>query len=216
MADPCSRVAGEARVREQFTTNRSADPSSASSTLLERVKRRQPEAWRRLVRPVRAAGLPLVPTCSTAGQRCGRYRPGSLRRRVTHIDTFHRQPGEGSFRAWLSTITRNKVHDFYRRQRGQVTAHGGSDAYERLVQIPEPEALTQATSAPDDRQLLSRRALAMVRAEFESRTWEAFRRAVLEGQRPAHVAQDLGMSVNAVYKSKSRILRRLRQELGEL
>jgi len=55
----------------------------------------------------------------------------------------------------------------------------------------------------------------LVRAEFEDRTWEAFRRAVLDGQQPAHIAEDLRMSVNAVYKSKSRVLRRLRQELSE-
>ena len=142
-------------------TNRSADPSSASSTLLERVKRRQPEAWRRLVdlygplvyRWCRRAQLQPSDAADIVQEV---FAAVSL-----HIDTFHRQPGEGSFRAWLSTITRNKVHDFYRRRQGQATAHGGSDAYERLAQVPEPEALTQATSAPDDRQLLSGRALAV-------------------------------------------------------
>ena len=63
---------------------------------------------------------------------------------------------------------------------------------------------------------LSRRALDLVRAEFENRTWEAFWRTAIDGQRPAHVADDLGMSLNAVYKAKSRVLRRLRRELGDL
>ena len=63
---------------------------------------------------------------------------------------------------------------------------------------------------------LSRRGLDLVRAEFENRTWEAFWRTAVEGHAPAHVAEDLGMSVPAVYKAKSRVLRRLRQELDEL
>ncbi len=58
--------------------------------------------------------------------------------------------------------------------------------------------------------------LDLVRAEFENRTWEAFRRAVVEGQSPAQIAADLGMTIQAVYQAKSRVLRRLRQELDGL
>jgi len=55
-----------------------------------------------------------------------------------------------------------------------------------------------------------------VRAEFEHQTWEAFRRATIEGQPPARIALDLKMSIQAVYQAKSRVLRRLRQELDGL
>ena len=58
--------------------------------------------------------------------------------------------------------------------------------------------------------------LDLVRAEFEDRTWEAFRRVAIERQSPARVAVELGMSIQAVYKAKSRVLRRLRQELDGL
>ena len=57
------------------------------------------------------------------------------------------------------------------------------------------------------------RAAELVRAEFEDRTWQAFWRIVIDGHSPAHVAEDLGMSLHAVYKAKSRVLVRLRQEL---
>jgi RNA polymerase sigma-70 factor (ECF subfamily) len=58
--------------------------------------------------------------------------------------------------------------------------------------------------------------LDLVRAEFESHTWEAFRRVAIERQSSARVAVDLGMSIAAVYQAKSRVLRRLRQELDGL
>ncbi len=213
----CTVNASESMQAEQslFMSHRSADPSSASSTLLERVKRQQPEAWRRLVD---LYGPLVYRWCRRA-----RLQPNDAADVVQevfaavsqHIDTFQRQTGQGGFRAWLATITRNKIFDFYRRQRGHATARGGTDACQQLAQVPEPEALSEATHAPDDDRLLSNRALELVRAEFENRTWEAFRRVVFEGQQPAHIAEDLGMSVNAVYKAKSRILRRLRQELEE-
>jgi RNA polymerase sigma-70 factor, ECF subfamily len=56
----------------------------------------------------------------------------------------------------------------------------------------------------------------MLAAEFEPRTWEAFRRAVVEHQPPARIALELGMSIDAVYQAKSRVLRRLRREMNGL
>jgi RNA polymerase sigma-70 factor (ECF subfamily) len=58
--------------------------------------------------------------------------------------------------------------------------------------------------------------LDLVRGEFENRTWEAFWRTAVEDRPARDVADELGMSVLAVYKAKSRVLRRLRQELGDL
>jgi RNA polymerase sigma-70 factor (ECF subfamily) len=63
---------------------------------------------------------------------------------------------------------------------------------------------------------LCRRALECVRGEFEPRTWQAFWRAFVDGHAPADIAADLGLTVNAVYLAKSRILRRLREEFAAL
>ncbi len=68
----------------------------------------------------------------------------------------------------------------------------------------------------DDLSGLYRRALELVRAEFEERTWEAFWRAAVEGQPPDLIARDLGVTPAAVRKAKSRVLHRLRQEVGDL
>ncbi|MDY0166995.1 MAG: hypothetical protein RBS80_10655 [Thermoguttaceae bacterium] len=60
------------------------------------------------------------------------------------------------------------------------------------------------------------RAVKLVQAEFEASTWRAFWRVAVDGQRPADVAEELGMTLHAVYKAKSRVLRRVRQELADL
>ena len=47
-------------------------------------------------------------------------------------------------------------------------------------------------------------------------TWQAFQRYVVDGQPPAQVALELGVSLNSVLLAKSRVLKRLRAELGWL
>ena len=56
----------------------------------------------------------------------------------------------------------------------------------------------------------------VVQPDFTPTTWEAFRRFALDGLPAAEVAEDLGLTVNAVLQAKSRILKRLREEAGDL
>jgi RNA polymerase sigma-70 factor (ECF subfamily) len=130
------------------------------------------------------------------------------------VGTFRRERPGDTFRGWLWAITRNKLGHWIRRQRGRDQAAGGTDAQSRLAAAALPESPADSAVAGATAGLY-RRALELIRAEFEERSWEAFRRLVLEGQRPADVAADLGMTRGAVYVTKSRILRRLREVLGE-
>jgi RNA polymerase sigma-70 factor (ECF subfamily) len=66
-----------------------------------------------------------------------------------------------------------------------------------------------------DRQLF-RRALEQIRSEFNERTWQAFWRVAIDGLVPKEAAEELGMRPGTVRVAKSRVLHRLRQELGEL
>lgn len=65
-------------------------------------------------------------------------------------------------------------------------------------------------------QILLFRAAQLIRAEFEDVTWRAFEGYVLRDRPVAEVASELGVSVNAVYVAKSRVLRRLRAEFAGL
>lgn len=192
------------------------DPGSISSTLLQRVKQQRPEAWERLVD---LYGPIVYRWCRQSGLRredAADVVQEVFRAVARQIGSFRRDRPGDSFTGWLGTITRNKVRDHFRRGQDRPDARGGTDAQVQLQQIPEPPDFSEATSRQEVHSLLSRRALDLVRAEFENRTWEAFWRATVDGQTAAHIAEDLGMTVNAVYKAKSRVLRRLRRELGEL
>ena len=63
---------------------------------------------------------------------------------------------------------------------------------------------------------LWRRAMERVRAEFEPRTWLAFWMTVVEGRAPASLTAELEMAVAAIRQAKSRILRRLKLEVGDV
>ncbi len=70
--------------------------------------------------------------------------------------------------------------------------------------------------AEKEEQFLCWRAADLVRRDVEETSWTAFWRVAVEGERPADVASDLGMSINAVYLARVRILARLREEFAGL
>jgi RNA polymerase sigma-70 factor (ECF subfamily) len=138
---------------------------------------------------------------------------------ATHLASFHRDRPGDSFHGWLRGITRNMVLQHFRRSGRHAKASGGTDAYLRLQQVE----VGCAADAPDGEEDpveeldgLRRRALELVRGEFEERTWQAFWRTVVEGRAPADIAAELGVSAAAVRMAKSRVLRRLKEEFGEL
>ncbi len=188
---------------------------STSSGLLERVKRGESEAWRRLAdlygpliyRWSRKAGL--------ASEDAADVVQEVLRTVSLRLAEFNRADA-GAFRAWLWSITRNKMGDWLRRLRDQPQAQGGTHAQEAIQRVADAQACSTTDSSAAENIHLIRKTAELVRAEFEDRTWQAFWRIVIDGHSPAHVAEDLGMTLHAVYKSKSRVLSRLRQELDGL
>jgi RNA polymerase sigma-70 factor (ECF subfamily) len=116
----------------------------------------------------------------------------------------------GAFRAWLRGILVNEVRYFLRgRQR-----HAGDPLADWIDLLEDPGSeLSRQWDLEHDQQLV-RRLLGVVQADFQPQTWEVFRLLVLEDRPAAEVARMCRMELNAVYVAKSRVLARLRQELG--
>jgi len=202
---------------DPLASSETTGPGSVSSGLLDRVRARQPEAWRRLVR---LYGPVVYGWCRQSGIQAS--DAADVVQEVfqsvsTAINGFRRNRPGDSFRGWLWTITRNKLRDHFRHRQGLPAAQGGTEAQQRLAQIPDnPPDSSSVDDKIDGSQSLTNRGLELVRAEFEDRTWQAFWRATVDAQPAAAVADELGMTVAAVYKAKSRVMRRIRQELGDL
>ncbi len=118
---------------------------------------------------------------------------------------------DGSFRAWLRTVTVNKCRERFRKR--QEVAIGGSD----LPGMDQIQANnTDALWDTEYRQYLVARALAFMQSEFETTTWKACWETTVKDRRTKDVAADLGITINAVFVARSRVLRRLRKELSDL
>lgn len=195
-------------------TDPNSSIGSTSSSLLERVRAQDQDAWRRLVRLYG----PLVDYwLSRAGLQAADTEDifqEVFRAVATNIATFRKDRPTDSFRGWLRTITRSKVADHYRRLGSQPAAIGGSDAQLQLLELaepPEPDS-QEATEA----EALRLRAMELIRSEFEERTWQAFWRVTVEGHPVQDVARDLGVTPGAIRVAKYRVLHRLRAELRDL
>jgi RNA polymerase sigma-70 factor (ECF subfamily) len=199
-------------------SDRPADPGNVTSTtLLDQAKGGDRTAWQRL----EFLYTPLVRWWCRRHGVCQPHDVDDLTQEVFttvagKLAGFSKGPA-GSFRSWLYTITRHKLGDHGRRLRGKPAAEGGSVALARLEAVPE---ILSGSSIEEDRSseraILVRRALELVRPEFQPRTWEAAWRVAVDGQDPADVGTALGMTAGAVYTAKSRVMSRLRELLSDV
>ena len=124
-------------------------------------------------------------------------------------------PRRGSFRAWLYTVTRNKLYNFLDGRKRQVQGSGDSGAQEML----EEKSIHEEDAAAWDREYERRLfawAAEQVRGEFQQATWQAFWQTAVEGKNAREVGTALGLSPGAVYVAKSRVLARLKQQIQQV
>ncbi len=196
----------------------SRQPSTATSrSLLERVKADEPEAWDRLVTLYAPLVLQWCRNADLREQDAADVFQEVFQAVAAHIGTFRKERAGDTFRGWLRTITRNKIHDHFRRRGREPEGVGGTDAQTRLAELPAPSPREDSSRSEErgERGLIAH-ALELIRPEFTERTWLAFWRTAVEGRSAPEVAAELSMSAGAVRVAKSRVLQRLREELGDL
>ena len=135
------------------------------------------------------------------GRFIGAFRSGGYKR------------DHGRLRSWMIGIVRNCMHEHERdaARRAQVF---GQSVVDRL---PGPDELATMWDA-ECRASILRRALDCLHTEslFAPGTIRAFEMVALEHQPPKTVSETLGMTLNDVYVSKHRCLRRLGEIVTKL
>ncbi|MCU0713681.1 MAG: hypothetical protein MUC43_16605 [Pirellula sp.] len=91
----------------------------------------------------------------------------------------------------------------------------GSTAMIYSENIPDQIDENDSSEQTEYRSLVHR-AMKQVRSEFEARSWQAFWRTTVDGIGVDQVAEELQMSKATIRQHRSRVLRRLRQQLGEI
>jgi RNA polymerase sigma-70 factor (ECF subfamily) len=133
-----------------------------------------------------------------------------------NIARFDATGPRATFRGWLWTITRNAM--LQSRRRRQPEGRGGSTAAAQLGQLPDVwggASVDEPPSTADTTASLLRRALMQIRPTVEPQTWNAFWNTAVLGRSAPDVADELGITPAAVRQAKSRMLRRLRRQLGD-
>jgi RNA polymerase sigma-70 factor (ECF subfamily) len=190
--------------------------NQTSLSLLDRLKAARPEDsdWNRL----QGIYLPLIQRwlgrVPGLGDESADLAQEVLIVVVRAVPGFDRQR-EGSFRAWLRQVTVNKIRN-YRRKRKRRPAVGLDPADGFLECLSDATGdLAREWDRDHDKHVVEK-LLVVVRADFSSTTWEAFQQFGINGLPASRVAEELGLSENAVILAKSRVLKRLREEAGDL
>lgn len=190
----------------------SAGPTTHSSLLLRLRDARDEEAWSHFVRVY----TPLVYRYARRRglQDCdaGDVAQDVLRAAVRdagNLDGIHRR---GSLRSWLFTVAHHKVYDLQKDRHKHAAATGESTMLALLNELPSRE--DREAWEREHREQLFAWAAEQVEAECSPTAWQAFRQTAVEGRAPATVAQELGMTVAAVYLAKSRVMARLKQQIS--
>ncbi|MFT5328589.1 MAG: RNA polymerase sigma factor (sigma-70 family) [Planctomycetaceae bacterium] len=132
------------------------------------------------------------------------------------IDRWDPDEAKGSFRGWLSTITRNLTINLLKRE-GRHTRGTGDSEFARLMnEQPDPVGENTALFDLEYRRRLFQFAAEHVQEQFEEATWQAFWKTSVEQQPLVDVCEELGLSRGAIYVARSRVMAKLRIHIEKL
>ena len=125
---------------------------------------------------------------------------------VTKLPQF-RYEHDGSFRAWLRTLSLNKHRELQRRKR--------PGAAENLHDVPAKNS-NSVLEEKEYRLHLVQQMLHILKDQFPPSTWQIFQEYVIQNRNPQEIAAKRKVTLGTVYAAKSKVLHRLRQELAGL
>lgn len=132
---------------------------------------------------------------------------------IRELPQFEHNGRTGAFRRWLRTIVFHRLQAYWRSQRA---AEQRIDGRSEVDDLAAPLSDLESFWDQEHDRYVAGQLLKLVERSFTQSVWQAFRRQVLDGCQAADVARELGLSVNAVLLSKSRVLQRLRLEADGL
>jgi len=122
---------------------------------------------------------------------------------------FQYDAQRGKFRGWMLQTTRHRLHKFFARQQRDPRPASETTIERFLDQEPSTEEQTRWEE--DYRQRLFDWAAEKARPEFQPATWDAFWLTAVDSVSVKEVADQVGISIGAVYIARSRVIARLRE-----
>jgi RNA polymerase sigma-70 factor (ECF subfamily) len=180
------------------------------------MRLRQPEpkeAWGRFVALYTPFLAHLLVNRMGAGSQDAAHVIQEIFLKLLHtLPTIEDKPEKGQFRDSLLQVCCRELTDWRRKQ----LLPAASDAELSGLQDGRAAADIEQLWQRDHNPFLMRRALEILRGEFQPATWKACWQFVVNERPAAAVAQELGITENAVFIAECRVIVRLKQELDGL
>jgi RNA polymerase sigma-70 factor (ECF subfamily) len=194
----------------QWKNSDRGSSGTISSTLLQRVRQMDADAWMRMVDLFGPLVFSWCRLCGLQPADSENIVQETFQGVLSGIHRFQRSSGEGSFRGWLRKIAKSKISDLLRRRRREAEPAGDLDSKEVVDRLGDDSA---SVDLEIERRQVIWRAIDLIRCDFEEATWRAFWETTVEGRTAAEVGRQLGLRENNVRQAKFRVLRRLRTDL---
>ena len=127
---------------------------------------------------------------------------------IRRVNEFRRRH-TGAFRGWLRAIFVNQLRKYFRDHAKHTCLFGLDDAC-------DPNSGLSHFFDQEHDHYMAHRAMQLAEKDFSETTWAAFHQQIVENISAHQVAAGLWISINAVLKAKSRVLKRIRSELAHL
>ena len=124
------------------------------------------------------------------------------------IESFERRE-DTPFRHWLRKVTSNAILKVLTRK-PKDQPQGGSTVLQMLGEMSPDEDPFEREIELECRREIFLRAAAIVRAEVEPESWQAFQVSVVDGLPIEEAARRTGKSVGAAYAARGRVMKRLK------
>ena len=121
-----------------------------------------------------------------------------------------------SFRSWLRTVTLNKHRERLRRKAIKIDNVSQSQLVNVAANGSEAAAGASQTWDRDYSANLVSHAIDLMRKEFAPETWRALKLFVTSDRSAQEISAETGVSTSTIYSAKSRLMKRMRQELDGL
>jgi RNA polymerase sigma-70 factor (ECF subfamily) len=183
-------------------------------TLLQKLREpNRPDAWQRFVDLYTPLLLTWARTLGLRGADAADLVQDVFVTLVQQLPTFRYDPARNNFRGWLRTVCWNRWRDRQRLRGAHVRQADAAELAGLVASEDRDPFWEQEHQAFLIRQALQ--TLRDLRREFEPQTVDLCWEVVVNDRPPGEVARQFGVSVNAVYIARLRVLRRLRQEVAD-